>query len=207
MTSTNVVAVDSLRTKVEQDATRIVNESLLGKIESLNQIYLSCKAVSNVYNTISVDLSEQVSINGAVKGAIDILKKEVKDMLIDLSSLKLWIRLNMPRMEDGNNFGVEVQEEVLGMINGLYSSGLSFLKNLSGYYFKRGKLISKIRKQPHIEDFLAGAEDIDEKQYSNLVQSCCDLRNNYAFLYDKIIKNQEKLIKPKGRSNAAGAMY
>lgn len=58
-----------------------------------------------------------------------------------------------------------------------------------------------MRKYDDVEDFVTAARDLDEKQYIHLVQSICDLRNNYALLYDKITKNKEKLIKPRGSSS------
>jgi hypothetical protein len=33
-----------------------------------------------------------------------------------LTSVKIWIQLNIPRIEDGNNFGVGVQEESINEI-------------------------------------------------------------------------------------------
>lgn len=37
---------------------------------------------------------------------IDILKKELLDMGDMISQLGIWVKLNIPRIEDGNNFGV-----------------------------------------------------------------------------------------------------
>ena len=43
----------------------------------------------------------------------DYLKKEIRDSISIFNSLRLWIMLKVPRMEDGNNFGVSIQKECI----------------------------------------------------------------------------------------------
>mmetsp|Transcript_17199 Transcript_17199/g.21186 ORF Transcript_17199/g.21186 Transcript_17199/m.21186 type:complete len:92 (-) Transcript_17199:958-1233(-) len=82
-------------------------------------------------------------------------------------------------------------------------SGLSVLQVVSKYYSRRAKLLSDMRKRPNIEEYASAAKDLDERQFIHLAQSVCDLRNNYALLYDKITKNKEKLVKPKSSHELA----
>lgn len=44
-----------------------------------------------------------------VTEVLDTLKKELLIFLEYLNTVKLWIQLNVPRIEDGNNFGVGIQ--------------------------------------------------------------------------------------------------
>ena len=44
-----------------------------------------------------------------VKDVLTILKRELMELIENLNVVKIWIQLNIPRIEDGNNFGVGVQ--------------------------------------------------------------------------------------------------
>ena len=56
----------------------------------------------------------------------------------------MWITLLIPRIEDGNNFGVGIQEETLGEVRNVESEAASFLDQMSRYFTSRGKLITKV---------------------------------------------------------------
>jgi hypothetical protein len=45
---------------------------------------------------------------------IPLVKREILEMIDLLGSLKLMIQLRIPAVDDGNNFGVEIQEESIG---------------------------------------------------------------------------------------------
>jgi hypothetical protein len=53
---------------------------------------------------LSLSLSSQL-----ITEILDMLKKELLIFLEYLNVVKLWIQLNVPRIEDGNNFGVGIQ--------------------------------------------------------------------------------------------------
>lgn len=44
-------------------------------------------------------------------------KRELIEFSDMVTVVKLWIQLNVPRIEDGDNFGVEIQEETLGELS------------------------------------------------------------------------------------------
>mmetsp|Transcript_4003 Transcript_4003/g.5836 ORF Transcript_4003/g.5836 Transcript_4003/m.5836 type:complete len:221 (+) Transcript_4003:565-1227(+) len=209
--------MQSLKERICVDAEKIIKESLPSKVLSLSEIYAQSKVGENSTANYFVPDSELekyalnktqvIPVNPEIAKVTNILKREISEMLDDLNTLRLWIRLNTPRIEDGNNFGVEIQHEILSMIDSLYSSGLQFLKNMSAYFFKRAKYLSTMRKRPHIKDIYKAIQDLDEKQYINLSFSCCDLRNNFFFVYDKIKKNYDRLLKPKGTRSATNMMY
>lgn len=58
--------------------------------------------------------------------------------------LKMWISFLIPKIEDGNNFGVSIQEETLGEIRTVESEAASFFDQISRYYMTRAKLVSKV---------------------------------------------------------------
>lgn len=47
-------------------------------------------------------------------------------------------------MEDGNNFGVSVQEETMAELKGVEAESAVFLESISSYFFSRAK-VSKIQ--------------------------------------------------------------
>ncbi|VDK71971.1 unnamed protein product [Cylicostephanus goldi] len=124
----------------------------------------------------------------------------------------MWITLLIPRIEDGNNFGVSIQEETLGEVRNVESEAASFLDQMSRYFTSRAKLLTKIAKYPHVDDYRRAILDMDEKQFINiryifLLIFLCDsarsrlvvleMRNHFSTLYDIITKNIEKIKKPR----------
>uniref|UniRef100_A0A7S3PIM3 Proteasome activator PA28 C-terminal domain-containing protein n=1 Tax=Aplanochytrium stocchinoi TaxID=215587 RepID=A0A7S3PIM3_9STRA len=198
------------KSDIERDATTIVFESLPKKVLLLDKLFhqteagrLKAEYKVEPFPTPAVLPTGVIPVNSRIREIIDQIKAEICDMISDLSTLRAWIRLNTPKIEDGNNFGVEVQEEILTMLSRGRVSGLSVLQVVSKYYSRRAKLLSDMRKRPNIEEYASAAKDLDERQFIHLAQSVCDLRNNYALLYDKITKNKEKLVKPKSSHELA----
>ena len=63
---------------------------------------------------------------------------------IILMQLKMWVSFLIPKIEDGNNFGVSIQEETLGEIRSVESEAAAFFDQISRYYMTRAKLVSKV---------------------------------------------------------------
>lgn len=51
----------------------------------------------------------------------------------------------IPKIEDGNNFGVSVQEETLEEIQSVESEAATYFDQISRYHATRAKLVSKVR--------------------------------------------------------------
>lgn len=87
----------------------------------------------------------------------------------------MWVQLLIPRIEDGNNFGVSIQEETVAELRTVEGEAASYLDQISRcfttaflpprfafkdvssetpsvcrYYITRAKLVSKIAKYPHV---------------------------------------------------------
>ena len=45
------------------------------------------------------------------------LKRESREFLASIVNVKMWVQLNMPKIEDGGQFGVEVQEEMVEQVS------------------------------------------------------------------------------------------
>lgn len=146
-----------------------------------------------------------ISSNKNKTELIEILKSNITQLIEDNYVLKLWITLLIPKIEDGNNFGVSVQNTVLKLIYNNDSAAITYLGKLSRYYEYRGKLISKVVKYPFIEDYRVAVEEFDEKKNFEI---SLILREIYFFntiLYDVITKNFEKIKNP--RSSNIDCLY
>lgn len=55
----------------------------------------------------------------------------------------------------------------------------------------------QVTKYPHVEDFRITVEELDEKEYVSLKLVMCEIRNHYSTLHDIIMKNLEKIKKPR----------
>lgn len=50
----------------------------------------------------------------------------------------------IPKIEDGNNFGVDVQKSTLADINTIVENNNLFYGQMSTYYISRAKLLTKV---------------------------------------------------------------
>ena len=61
-----------------------------------------------------------------------------------VASIKMWISLKVPRIEDGNNFGVSVQDEYISSLQGMESSVSTIISSISTYLSDRGTLLGNV---------------------------------------------------------------
>uniref|UniRef100_A0A8C2DKM7 Proteasome activator complex subunit 3 n=1 Tax=Cyprinus carpio TaxID=7962 RepID=A0A8C2DKM7_CYPCA len=96
-------------------------------------------------------------------------------------------------------------EETVAELRTVEGEAASYLDQISRYYITRAKLVSKIAKYPHVEDYRRTVTEIDEKEYISLKIIVSELRNQYVTLHDMILKNIEKIKRP--RSSNTDALY
>uniref|UniRef100_A0A5K3EZT2 Proteasome activator complex subunit 3 n=1 Tax=Mesocestoides corti TaxID=53468 RepID=A0A5K3EZT2_MESCO len=143
--------------------------------------------------------------NEHIKEMIETTKPHLTQLMVEAQLVRLWIQFNVPRIEDGNNFGVGIQEEVLSEASGIERDALTFLDQFTRYYASRGKLVGKAAKFPHIDDYRECIRDMDEKQAISMRYVIMEIRNHYAVLHDLIVKNIDRIKVP--RSNNTMTMY
>ncbi len=56
----------------------------------------------------------------------------------------MWISFLIPKIEDGNNFGVSIQEDMLAEIRTVESEAAAFFDQISRYFITRGKIVTKV---------------------------------------------------------------
>nr|KAG5700653.1 hypothetical protein BaRGS_015483 [Batillaria attramentaria] len=125
------------------------------------------------------------------------IKPIIMDLMEHANMVKMWISFLIPKIEDGNNFGVSIQEDTMAEARQVETESATYLDQLSRYYVTRAKIISKIAKYPHVEDYRQSVRELDEKQVICLRLTLCEMRNHYASLHDIIHKNMDKIKKPR----------
>ncbi|CAM9687621.1 unnamed protein product [Lampetra planeri] len=150
-------------------------------------------------------LNGMVQSNPKLVALIERIKPEIRTLMDKCNTVKMWIQLMIPKIEDGNNFGVSVQEDTVAELRTVEGEAASFLDQISRYYMSRAKLVSKVAKYPHVEDYRRTVDELDEKEYLSLRIIVSELRNHYVILHDVITKNIEKIKKP--RSANTDALY
>ncbi|XP_029563006.1 proteasome activator complex subunit 3 isoform X3 [Salmo trutta] len=156
-------------------------------------------------NKVFIMPSGMMKSNAKLVDLIEKVKPEIRTLIEKCNTVKMWVQLLIPRIEDGNNFGVSIQEETVAELRTVEGEAASYLDQISGYYITRAKLVSKIAKYPHVEDYRRTVTEIDEKKYISLKVIVSELRNQYVTLHDMILKNIDKIKKP--RSSNAEALY
>jgi len=142
-----------------------------------------------------------VATNDILAELVDIVKPECRQLIDYLNLIKMWITFLIPRIEDGNNFGVGVQEETLALVTQAEQDAATYLDQMSRFYLNRARIVSKIAKYPHIEDYRRTIRELDEKEFVSLRLILCELRNQYSSLHDVIQKNLDKIKKPRTAHN------
>lgn len=139
--------------------------------------------------------------NSAVMTVLKLLKSNILQFIEHITTVKIWIQLNIPRIEDGNNFGVTIQEETLSELGRAEEAAFATLENAPKYFLLRAKYLTKSLKYPGVADYRKSIYELDEKEYINMVMTIKELRNNYSILHDMISKNWDKIRKPRSESS------
>ncbi|KAK8809069.1 proteasome activator complex subunit 3 [Blastocystis sp. subtype 4] len=144
-----------------------------------------------------VDVKDSVvPSNKMIVTLLEKVKKELLDLIDYVTTVKFYIKLNQPRKEDGNTFGVEVQNEIVADLSDAMEGAHQMLSDMIAYFTTRASIISNSRKNPHVADYMKSVASNDSKEILVLSQAVIDMRNQYAVLYDRIMKNFDKIVKP-----------
>lgn len=146
-----------------------------------------------------------VHTNPKILELINMVKPEIRELIDNANKVKMWITYLIPRIEDGNNFGVSIQEDTMAEARQVESEAATYLDQISRYFMTRAKVISKVAKYPHVDDYRLTVKELDEKEFVSLRLVICELRNHYASLHDIILKNLDKIKKP--RNSNTDNMY
>ncbi|XP_004283188.1 proteasome activator complex subunit 2 [Orcinus orca] len=136
--------------------------------------------------------------NEKVLALLALVKPEVWTLKEKCILVITWIQHLIPKIEDGNDFGVAIQEKVLERVNAVKTKVEAFQTTISKYFSERGDAVAKASKETHVMDYRALVHERDEAAYGELRAMVLDLRAFYAELYHIISSNLEKIVNPKG---------
>ncbi|KAN0000261.1 hypothetical protein ACTFIZ_000702 [Dictyostelium cf. discoideum] len=146
---------------------------------------------------VLMPIEDLIKTNRVIMETHQKFKKAYIELIEIFSVIRGWISLNIPRIEDGNNFGVDVQEDIITQITKLEEVYTSLLDGSENYFASRASLIKKILKHKDIEAYRYSLAQVDEKEFTRFSFSYFDLANNYATTYSLIVKNFAKLETPR----------
>jgi len=201
--------------KISQQATDIIQKNIPEKLKELDQMVedgkWSIKQLDQSDQNLIVDIQklkvtpyqtdksshDQIPCNKMILELV----KEIKPFLVELQDeiliLRNWIQLNIPRIEDGNNFGVEIQEEISKKLFNVQDKIEERLVGLYFYHRKRAKAVTKLLKHPSVEDYREEIHGIDFEYFQWLRTTLLWLRQRYATIFNLIELNREKLTNPR----------
>lgn len=136
--------------------------------------------------------------NERIVKLLDIVKPEIMALKETCITVSCWIAHLIPKIEDGNDFGVAIQEKILERITAVKTKVEGFQTNINKYFSERGDAVAKASKDTHVMDYRSLVHEKDEAAYSEIRVIMLDIRGFYAELYDVISKNLEKVTNPKG---------
>ncbi|XP_006804524.1 proteasome activator complex subunit 2 [Neolamprologus brichardi] len=149
---------------------------------------------------------------GFIKGnekitlVLERVKPEIVAFRETIITVTCWIQHLIPKIEDGNDFGVAIQEKILERIAAVRTKVDGFQTNINKYFTERGDAVAKASKETHVVIFLRLnclkisfliINDVFLAAVSQLL-ICISAYSPQAELYDIISKNLEKVTNPKG---------
>lgn len=143
-----------------------------------------------------------IGCNERLESLLKEIKPHIQTLKEKLNTVSMWVQLQIPRIEDGNNFGVAVQEKVFELLTNTRTKIEGFQTQISKYYSERGDAVAKASKQAHVGDYRQLVHELDMHQYCELRIVVLEIRNTYAVLFDIINKNYDKIKKPRGDCKA-----
>ncbi|XP_037612476.1 proteasome activator complex subunit 2 isoform X1 [Sebastes umbrosus] len=136
--------------------------------------------------------------NEKITTLLERVKPEIVALRETIITVTCWIQHLIPKIEDGNDFGVAIQEKILERIGAVKTKVDGFQTNINKYFLERGDAVGKASKETHVMDYRSLVHEKDEAIYSEIRVIVLDIRGFYAELYDIINKNLEKVTNPKG---------
>lgn len=195
---------EDFKSRMREDAEKLVLEVFPQRVVTFDEILKSSFFMEGFpQDTLSTEDSRILS-NKRIVEMVDTLKPMVSRLLQETSQVRIWITLLIPKIEDGNNFGVSIQEDSLLEIKLVEAQAAEFIEHAPEYFKNRAKVLSKTVKYPQIEDYRKLVKQLDENEYHYLRRVLTELRNHYAILHDIITKNLDKIKAP--RSSAINLM-
>uniref|UniRef100_A0A8C2C4S5 Proteasome activator complex subunit 2 n=1 Tax=Cyprinus carpio TaxID=7962 RepID=A0A8C2C4S5_CYPCA len=213
--SCNAVKIENYRQSLYKQAEDLFSNHIPQKISQLDNLLkgdeFSITDLSSLHAPLDIPIPDPPAPEdevapkcGFIKGndrivkLLDIVKPEIMALKETCITVSCWISHLIPKIEDGNDFGVAIQEKILERITAVKTKVEGFQTNINKYFSERGDAVAKASKDTHVMDYRSLVHEKDEAAYSEIRVIVLDIRGFYAELYDVISKNLEKVTNPKG---------
>jgi len=142
-----------------------------------------------------------IGINEPLHKLSTLLKPLILNLYDTVILLRNWITLMIPKIEDGNTFGVEVQENMLVQLRQCEIYMLMLIEEKGAYHLERATMISKLASNGEIRDYMQYIYEADERHCRKLQDGARLIRSQYNVLYRSITQNYDKITRPRGHAN------
>eukprot|EP00949_MAST-11_sp_MAST-11-sp1_P002954 g2954.t1 len=196
---------EDMRAKAERFLHVVFPEKIL-LLHNMSKELQTCSTSVQKFTAISPSAADRKPqpMNDTMVDIYSKVKAEVREMISMIGIIITWVKLQRPRIEDGNNFGVEVQMEVLGSLETGFNSAKNVLDTIPTAFFRRGGLVRAVEKHVGLEDYVSAVTALDEKQLYEAGQIVADVQMLYSQIMDKLRKNWSRVENPKGTAPQAG---
>jgi hypothetical protein len=150
--------MDEYKKQVTRDAEALVATEMpqrLAQVQALLAAKFASRQPSVVRSsidaTVRAELPARVALHGDLTALVGAVGDHVELALSDFQKLSQWIALQVPRVADGNNFGVEVQYIVLKELKEASEKLQKAWDSLPEYHSQRATAIEKIVAKPSSE--------------------------------------------------------
>ncbi|KAH7474067.1 hypothetical protein PRIC1_014381 [Phytophthora ramorum] len=126
----------------------------VSQVHALVQQHAAERAPSAVrakYAQAVLAASASVGSNGNVQNLLGVAADEVARLLSAIQQLQLWIQLQVPKVEDGNNFGVEVQKYAFVQLKEALDKWQKTWDSLADYSSSRAAAVEKLNAKTSSE--------------------------------------------------------
>ncbi|KAL5246725.1 hypothetical protein ACHWQZ_G018817 [Mnemiopsis leidyi] len=175
----------------------------ISALESLTKSeQFSWKSIERVRKCAVVNGSVATT-NSYLQECFSTLKPFMREFIDNSLLLRTWITLLIPKTEDGDNLGVEVQYVTVNACEDYSVDVKRLYHSINHYYMRRAKLLSKYEKygnKAH-ECLHTSIAEYDEATFIEFSLSITHLYYYYLSMYDKIMKNIDKIKKPRNDSH------
>lgn len=141
--------------------------------------------------------------NERIAKLLGLVKPEIYAFRETMINVDCWIHYLIPKIEDGNDFGVAIQEKILERIGAVQKKMEELLPAINKYLSERGDAVTKASKDRHVMNFRCVVHDKDRDMFQEIRVILMDIRSLYTEFYDVINKNLDKVTNPKGEEKSS----
>lgn len=136
------------KTSSKKNAMKVLDGSV-EKFQSMESKFAECftfPTLSSATSEFVTDNTNNVNVtNEKVSKAVSTTLDAIASVAQDVRTVESFLHLHIPKMEDGNNFGVTVQLSLLKQLSDLQEVITAKIDDLSGYASARADALEKLK--------------------------------------------------------------